>query len=155
MTCRDNQKVENFDKNMTPNTYLFAISVLVKVLQQDRLPKRVVRDSTQIRQWLFWRASLLLSLGQEVTKVDEQSTKSLSLVLWHGHDTTDIVLLGTMLLLGEVSDQVAALRVVLGQDVEQEGLDVVVEGLVIKKELDQETEILAIDLVGIAIDLVY
>ena len=58
-----------------------------------------------------------------------------------------------MLLLAEVAHQVTALPVVLGQHVEQEGLHVVVEGLVVQEELDQETEVLTIDLVRVAVHL--
>ena len=56
-----------------------------------------------------------------------------------------------MFLLGEVADQVAALGVVLGQDVEEKRLNVVVERLVVKKQLDQEAKILTIDLVHVSI----
>ena len=60
-----------------------------------------------------------------------------------------------MLLLTEVPHQVAALGVVLGQDVEEERLHVVVERLVIEEEFDEETEVLTVDLVGVTIHLKY
>ena len=48
--------------------------------------------------------------------------------------------------LGEVADQVAAGVVCLGHDVEEEGLHVVVQRLVVQEQLGQETEVLAVDL---------
>ena len=55
--------------------------------------------------------------------------------------------------LAEVPHQVTALAVILGEDIEQEGLHVVVERLVIEEQLDEQTEVLAVDLVGVAIHL--
>ena len=71
----------------------------------------------------------------------------------HGHDAGHVVLLQTVLLLAEVAHQVAALRIVLGQDIEEEWLHVVVERLVIEEEFDEETEVLTVDLVGVAVHL--
>ena len=45
------------------------------------------------------------------------------------------------------------LAVVLSQDIEEERLHVIVEGLVVEEELDQQTEVLAVDLVGVAVHL--
>ena len=46
-----------------------------------------------------------------------------------------------------------ALIVVLSEDVEEERLDVVVESLVVQEELDEQTEVLAVDLVRVAVHL--
>ena len=45
------------------------------------------------------------------------------------------------------------LAVVLSQDIEEERLHVVVERLVIEEEFDEETEVLTVDLVGVAVHL--
>ena len=45
------------------------------------------------------------------------------------------------------------LLVVLSEDVEKERLDVVVESLVVQEELDEQTEVLAVDLVCVAVYL--
>jgi hypothetical protein len=45
----------------------------------------------------------------ELTEINEKPSIALSLVVWHGHDATDIVLLCTMLLLRKVTYQVATL----------------------------------------------
>ena len=50
---------------------------------------------------------------RRLTEIDEESSVALSLVVRHGHDAADVVLLGTVLLLRKVSDQVTALRIVL------------------------------------------
>lgn len=68
-----------------------------------------------------------------LTEVNEKSSISLPLVLGHGHNTGHIILLLAMFLLGEVSHQVAALVVILGEDIKQKGFHVVVEGLVIQE----------------------
>lgn len=85
--------------------------------------------------------------------MNEKSTIPLSLVLWHGHNARHIILLLAVFLFGEVSYQVAALLVILGEDVEQKGLHIVVEGFVVQEQLGQQTEVLAVDLVGVAIHL--
>lgn len=61
-----------------------------------------------------------------LTKMDEKPPEALPLVLRHRHDTGHVVLLLAVFLLREVADEVAALGVVFGEDVEEEGLDVVV-----------------------------
>ena len=52
--------------------------------------------------------------------------------------------LAGVLLLAEVADEVAALGVGDGHDVEEEGLHVEVERLVVQEELGQQAEILAV-----------
>ena len=46
--------------------------------------------------------------------------------------------------LREVSDQVAAVSVNLGENVEEERLDIEVQSLVIKEELGQQTQVLTV-----------
>ena len=55
--------------------------------------------------------------------------------------------------LAEVAHQVTTFAVILCEDIEQEGLHVVVERLVIKEQLDEQTQVLAVDLVCVAIHL--
>lgn len=85
--------------------------------------------------------------------MDEKSAEALPLVLRHRHDAGHVVLLLAMFLLGEVSDEMATFAVVLGEHVEEERLDVVVERLMIEEQLGEEAEVLAIDLVGVAVHL--
>ena len=55
--------------------------------------------------------------------------------------------------LAEVPHQVTALAVILGEDIEQERLHVIVERLVVEEQLDEQAEVLTVDLVGVAVHL--
>ena len=55
--------------------------------------------------------------------------------------------------LGEVADEMATFAVILGQDVEEEGLHIVVEGLVVQEQLGQQTQVLTVDCAHIPINL--
>ena len=59
---------------------------------------------------------------------------------------------GGTLFFGKVANKVAPKFVVFGHDVEEEGFDVVVEGLRAEKKLRKQTEILAVDGVLAAVD---
>ena len=58
-----------------------------------------------------------------------------------------------MFLLAEVAHQMAAFTVILGENIEQEWLNIIIQGLVIKEELHQQTQILTVDLVCVSINL--
>lgn len=55
--------------------------------------------------------------------------------------------------LGEVANEVTTFAVVLGQDVEEEGLYIVVEGLMVQKQLGQQAQVLTVDCAHISINL--
>ncbi len=55
--------------------------------------------------------------------------------------------------LGEVADQMTPVFVVLGENVEEERLDVVVQRLVVEEELGEQTQVLTVDLVRVAVHL--
>ena len=50
--------------------------------------------------------------------------------------------------LGEVSDYMKAIVVILCHDIEEEGVSVIVEGLVVQEQLCQEAQVLGIQLGG-------
>ena len=58
-------------------------------------------------------------------------------------DAGHVVIVLTLLLLAEVTDEVAAFRISSSHAVEQERVDIVVEGFVIEKEFGEEAEIAA------------
>ena len=62
--------------------------------------------------------------------------------------------LAGVLLLAEVADEVAALGVGDGHDVEEEGLHVEVERLVVQEELGQQAQVLAVLLVPGNVDAI-
>ena len=49
----------------------------------------------------------------QLTEVDEEAAVSFPLVVWHGHDTADVVLLLAVFLFGKVTHQVTSFLVVL------------------------------------------
>lgn len=53
-----------------------------------------------------------------LTEIDEEATIALPLVLWHGHDTGNIVLESRKFLLTEVAHQMAPFLIIAGKDVE-------------------------------------
>ena len=83
--------------------------------------------------------------------MNQKTTISLTLVLWHGHNTRHVVLLLAQLLLGKVSNQVTSFAVVDGQNVKEERLHVVVERLVVQKQFGEQTQVLAVDFVHVAV----
>lgn len=57
--------------------------------------------------------------------------------------------------LREVANQVATFVVILGQDVEKEGLHIIVEGLVVQEQLSQQTQVLTVYCAHIPINLLW
>jgi len=124
----------------------------VQILEDYSFPVGLVAESAQVGERLFWTARLALVSRQQVAEVDQVASIAGALVLRHDHDAGDVVLLGAVLLLAEVADEVAAVGVVLGEDVEEKGLNVEVEGLVVEEELGDEAQVLAIDFARVAVD---
>lgn len=58
-----------------------------------------------------------------------------------------------MFLFGKIPDQVAALLIVLSQHVKQERLHVIVQSLMVQKQLRQQTQVLTVNLIHITIHL--
>jgi hypothetical protein len=71
----------------------------------------------------------------------------------HDENARHIIETARPLLLREVSHKVAAKFVVLGHDIEEEGLDIVIQRLRSKEQLGHQAEVLAIDRVLAAVDL--
>ena len=72
---------------------------------------------------------------------------------WCGLETSSEFRLNGWPYLGEVADEVATFAVILGQDVEKEGLHIIVEGLVVQEQLGQQTQVLTVDCAHISINL--
>jgi len=49
----------------------------------------------------------------KLTEINEESSIALSLVMWHGHDTADIILLGAVFLLRKIPYQVTSFGIIL------------------------------------------
>lgn len=57
--------------------------------------------------------------------------------------------------LREVTDEVAAFAIVLSEDVEKEGLHIIVQGLVVQEQLGQQTQVLTVDCAHVPVDLLW
>mmetsp|Transcript_26858 Transcript_26858/g.46853 ORF Transcript_26858/g.46853 Transcript_26858/m.46853 type:complete len:210 (-) Transcript_26858:65-694(-) len=116
-------------------------------------PVGAVAQFAQVAQRLLGRAHLPLALRELVGEADKQLAIPLPLVGGEGEDAGQVVLLGGVLLLAEVPDEVRPLVVHLAQHVEQERVHVVVERLVVQEELGEQAQVLAVELVGLAVHL--
>ena len=74
-------------------------------------------------------------------------------MLWECQNACEIVSLCRVLLLAEVPDHVAAGLIDFRYDVKVERVNIIIEGLVIKEKLGEETQILAVNRFQRAVDL--
>ena len=116
-------------------------------------PVAPVAQEAEIGEGLLGRARLGLDLGQLVAELDEHLAVAESLVGRQRQYARHVVVLGGLLLLGEVADNVEAVGVVLGEYVEQEGVRVVVQEFVVEEELGEQAQVLRVGLVLAAVDL--
>ena len=77
-----------------------------------------------------------------------------NLVGWKCEDTGHVIVEEAVLLLAEVADYMAAVRVGRGHHVEEERLDVIVERLVVKERLGDQAKVLAVLLVLLTTHLI-
>lgn len=63
------------------------------------------------------------------------------------HNTADVVVLRAELLFAEVANEVCAVIIRLGYDVEQERFHIIEERFVVEEHLRQQTQVLTVDLV--------
>jgi len=66
-------------------------------------------------------------------------------------DTRNIVVIWRVLLLGEITNNVAASLVTFGEDVKEEWFDIIIKRFVVEKQFGKEAEVLAVDLVLLAV----
>lgn len=116
---------------------LHAHLALAAVIQQhahDRfLPVGAVAQEAEVGEGFFGGAELAFPLRELVAEGDEELAVAFALVLREGEDAGDVVALGGFFLLGEVADEVAAVWGAGGHAVEEEGVHVVVERLVVEE----------------------
>lgn len=116
-------------------------------------PVGAVAQQAQVAQRFLGAAELPLPLAQLVAEGDEQLPVSVALELGQRQDARDVVALGRLLLLAEVTHEVAAVLVAGGHAVEEERVDVVVERLVVEEQLRQEAQVAAPPPLPLAVDL--
>lgn len=98
-------------------------------------PVCTVAEQTEVRQRLFRTAQFTLAFRELVRKLDQETPKTRTLVLRQSQNTCDIIAFGTLLLLRKVTDHVAAGIVALTHDIEQKGIHIIVQGLMVQKAL--------------------
>lgn len=76
-----------------------------------------------------------------------------ALVCWQGQDARQVVVVLAVLLFAEVAHCVIAITVHFTKDVEQEWIHIIVECLVVQEQLAEQAEVLAVHLVGLAVNL--
>ena len=116
-------------------------------------PVAVVCEVAEVGERFLWRAAAALALREQVAHLDQKVAPAAALVDRQRHDAAHVVVHWAQLLLAKVADKVGAVRVGLGEDVEEERLDVVAQRLVVEEELGEEAQVLAVDLVLAAVDL--
>eukprot|EP00588_Corethron_pennatum_P010154 CAMPEP_0194273278 /NCGR_PEP_ID=MMETSP0169-20130528/6646_1 /TAXON_ID=218684 /ORGANISM="Corethron pennatum, Strain L29A3" /LENGTH=333 /DNA_ID=CAMNT_0039016179 /DNA_START=671 /DNA_END=1673 /DNA_ORIENTATION=- len=133
------------DRGDLPDAEAGPAPLLRKEVEEDVGPVGPVADLPQVAEGLLGTAGLALALGDLVAQRDDELPVSRPLVLRKREYARQVVVLGALLLLAEVSHDVTPRAVALRDDVEPEGVHVVVEGLVVQKELGEEAQVLAVD----------
>ena len=121
-------------------------------LEQRLAPVLAVAEQSEVRERLLRAAELALALAELVAELDEDAAPALALVLGQAEDAGDVVALCAFFLFAEVADEVAAVLVARRHAVEEEGVDIVVEGLVVEEELAEEAEVAAPGALAAAVD---
>eukprot|EP00038_Savillea_parva_P030518 m.78287 g.78287 ORF g.78287 m.78287 type:complete len:426 (+) comp9205_c0_seq2:1562-2839(+) len=116
-------------------------------LQHRLAPVAPVAQQAQVRQRLLGRSEFAFNLADFVGEFNQQFAVPFALVRREGEDTGHVVVLRRVLLLAKVAHQVAALLVHLRHNIKQKGVRVVVQRLVVEKQLGNEAEVLRVVLV--------
>lgn len=104
-------------------------------------PIRPIAQQAQIAQRFLRAPQLALTFTELVTKRNQQLPKPHALKLWECKDTSDVIPFCGFFFLAEVPDEVAPVLIPRSHAVEQEGIDVVIQGFMIEEEFRQEAKI--------------
>lgn len=141
----------------TPQLLHATLALLPRLVRQqihDRLrPEGAIPQQPQIAERLLRAPELALPFAQLVAEGDEQLAEAHALVLGEGEDARDVVPLGGFFLFREIADEVAAVRVARVHAVEEEGVDVVIQRLVIEEQLAQQAKVATPAALAAAVDL--
>ena len=122
-------------------------------VRDDGAPVLAIAHQPQIAERFLGRAEFSLALGELVGEFHEEVAEPFALMLRQREDAGHVVALGGFLFLAEVADQVAAALVAGGHAVEEEGVDVVVEGFVVEEEFGEQAEVTAPRSLAATVDL--
>jgi hypothetical protein len=106
----------------------------------------------KIGQWFLWGPEAAFFEGKLIRELDNELAITFALCEGHHQDAAQVVCL-VVFLSREVPNHVVAHRVMLAKNVEVKGVDVIVQRLVVEEELGYQTQVLAVDLLVLGIDL--
>ena len=77
-------------------------------------------------------------ISKLLTEIDQKSTKSHFLVAGKGNNAGEVEFLTAVFFLGEISHKVETVLIILSYNIEEEGLYIIVEGLMIQEKFGYE-----------------
>lgn len=106
----------------------------------------------EVTQRLLRGSAFPLFKGEGIAELDDELAVALPLTERHDQDAREVVV-SVPLLPREIPNQVISHGIVLTEDIEVEGVNVVVQGLVIEEELGYQTQIFAVGLLVLRVHL--
>lgn len=76
-------------------------------------PISTISQQSQITEWFLWAAQFPLLLAELIREFNQEFPITVSLVLGKGEDTSNIVVLGRLLLLGKITNDMTASGITL------------------------------------------
>lgn len=119
--------------------------LLRKHSQQNMCPITSVWDFPQITQWLLRWSRFPLSFTQFITQANDKLSVTTLLILRKGQNTSQIILLRRHLFLGKISNNMSPKFIHLANDIKVERVNVIIQRLVIEKQLCQKAQILTVN----------
>ena len=123
-----------------------------KFFAHDKTPVFSIAYEAHVTERLLGATGFPLHARKQVGELNKVLTVSLSHMNRKDEDTGDVVERAGPFLFREVAYKVTAIVIVLGHDVEQKRLHVVVQSFRTQKELRKKTKVLAVNRVLTAVD---
>lgn len=106
----------------------------------------------EVTQGLLRGPALPLFQREGIAELNDELAVALPLAERHDQDAREVVV-SVPLLPREIPHQMISHGIVLTEDIKVEGVDVVVQGLVIEKELGNEAQVLTVGLLVLSVHL--
>merc|ERR1719220_830950 len=130
-------------------------SEVPQYLEEDPAPVTSVTQFPHVTQGLLRAANHPLHLAQLVGEGNQELAVAFPLVGRQGKNAGNIVPVWGLLFFGEISHYVGPVFVDLTQDVEDEGLHIEIQSLVIQEQFGQQAEVLTVELAFLPVNLEY